>query len=81
MPLVAPFTGLLAWRLPVGQWVSAGQPLVDVICPTSGRSQTLTSPVDGLLFARELQRWARAGPSVAKVAGQEVLRSGKLLSA
>ena len=81
MPLVAPFTGLLAWHLPVGQWVSARQPLVDVICPTSGRSQTLASPVDGLLFARELQRWARAGQSVAKVAGQEVRRSGKLLSA
>ena len=81
MPLAAPFTGLLTWHLPVGQWVSAGQPLVDVICPTSGRSQTLASPVDGLLFARELQRWARAGQSVAKVAGQEVRRSGKLLSA
>ncbi len=81
LPLVAPFTGLLAWRLPVGQWVQAGQPLVDLICPTSGRSQALTSPVDGLLFARELQRWARAGQSVAKVAGQEARRSGKLLSA
>lgn len=81
MPLVAPFTGLLAWRVAVGQWVSAGQPLVDLICPTSGRSETLASSVDGLLFARELQRWARTGQSVAKVAGQEARRSGKLLSA
>lgn len=81
MPLVAPFTGLLAWRVPVGQWVSAGQPLVDLICPTSGRSETLASTVDGLLFGRELQRWARSGQSVAKVAGQEARRSGKLLSA
>jgi uncharacterized protein len=81
MPLVAPFTGLLAWRGPVGQWVSAGQPLVDLICPTSGRSETLCSSVDGLLFGRELQRWARAGQTVAKVAGQQAQRSGKLLSA
>jgi len=34
-----------------------------------------------LFFARELQRWARAGQSVAKIAGQEARRSGKLLSA
>lgn len=81
MPLVAPFTGLLAWRVPVGQWVSAGQPLVDLICPTSSRSETLASSVDGLLFGRELQRWARSGQSVAKVAGREATRSGKLLSA
>ena len=81
MPLVAPFAGLLAWRLPVGQWVSAGQPLADLICPTSGRSETLASSVDGLFFARELQRWARSGQSVAKVAEQEARRSGKLLSA
>jgi hypothetical protein len=81
MPLVAPFTGLLAWHLPVGGWVDAGQPLADLICPASGRSETLASPVDGLFFARELQRWARSGQSVAKVAGHEALRSGKLLSA
>ena len=81
MPLVAPFTGLLVWRVPVGQWVGAGQPLVDLICPHTGRSETLSSAVDGLLFARELQRWARIGQSVAKVAGQEARRSGKLLSA
>ncbi len=81
MPLLAPFAGLLVWRLPVGPWVGAGQPLVDLVCPVSGRSETLLSPVDGLLFARELQRWARAGQSVAKVAGQEARRSGKLLSA
>jgi uncharacterized protein len=81
IPLQVPFTGLLVWQAAVGRWVQAGQALVDVVCPITGRSQTLGSPVDGLLFARELQRWARAGQSVAKVAGREPRRSGKLLSA
>jgi len=81
LPLQAPATGLLVWHLPVGQWVQAGQPLVDLVCPVTGSSQTLCSPVDGLLFARELQRWARAGQSIAKVAGLQPRRSGKLLSA
>lgn len=81
MHLHAPFTGLLAWQVPVGQWVQAGQALADLVCPVSGRSQALLAPVNGLLFARELQRWGRAGQSVAKVAGAQALRSGKLLSA
>lgn len=81
MPVQAPDTGLLVWRVGVGQWVQAGQPLADLVCPVSGHSQALAAPVSGLLFARELQRWARAGQSVAKVAGEQPLRSGKLLSA
>lgn len=77
----APATGLLVWRVAVGQWVQAGQPLADLVCPASGHNQVLAAPVPGLLFAREQQRWARAGQSVAKVAGEQPLRSGKLLSA
>jgi predicted deacylase len=77
----APTTGLLVWQVGVGQWVQAGQPLAELVCPASGESRVLAAPVDGLLFARELQRWARAGQSVAKVAGAQPLRSGKLLSA
>ena len=77
----APTTGLLVWRVAVGQWVQAGQALADLVCPARGHSQVLAAPVAGLLFAREQQRWARAGQSVAKVAGEQPLRSGKLLSA
>jgi len=79
--VLAPFSGVLVWRLALGQQVQAGQPLADLVCPVSGRCEPLPSPVDGLFFARELQRWARAGQSVAKIAGQEARRSGKLLSA
>lgn len=84
MRLVAPATGVLVWHGPLGeggQWVRAGQVLGELVCPISGSVQPLASPVDGLLFARELQRWARAGQPVAKVAGEQALRSGRLLSA
>lgn len=81
MPIVAPHAGLLVWSLPVGSEVAAGQRLAELIDPISGESTALCSPVDGLHFARELQRWAQAGQSVAKVAGAQALRSGKLLSA
>lgn len=81
MPVLAPHAGVLVWSLPVGSEVSAGQRLAELIDPVSGESTDLCSPVDGLHFARELQRWAQAGQTVAKVAGSVALRSGKLLSA
>lgn len=81
MHVQAPYSGVLVWHASPGQWVQAGQALADVLCPISGRSEVLASPVEGLFFARELQRWARSGQSVAKVAGATPLRSGKLLSA
>lgn len=81
MPIVAPQAGLLVWARPVGAEVKAGELLAELVDPLSGECRELRSPVDGLFFARELQRWAQAGQSVAKVAGRNPLRRGKLLSA
>jgi predicted deacylase len=49
--------------------------------PLSGLVTRLTSPVDGVLYARESRRLATAGARVANIAGREPLRKGKLLSA
>jgi hypothetical protein len=40
----------------------------------------LESPTDGVFYARESRRFVPAGTRVAKVAGREAVRSGKLLS-
>ncbi len=81
MPIMAPHAGVLVFQAALGSEVKAGDVIAELIEPVSGESTLLRSPVDGLHFARELQRWARAGQSIAKVAGLEGLRSGKLLSA
>jgi uncharacterized protein len=81
MPIMAPHAGVLVFQAALGSEVKAGDVIAELIEPVSGESTLLRSPVDGLHFARELQRWARAGQSVAKVAGLEGLRTGKLLSA
>nr|WP_316644459.1 M14 family metallopeptidase [uncultured Roseateles sp.] len=80
MPLVAPHGGMLAFRLEPGESVVTGQPVVDVIDPISGVCTTLTAPVDGLFFARDRLRFARAGMTLGKVAGREARRQGALLS-
>ncbi|PTT80388.1 deacylase, partial [Pelomonas sp. HMWF004] len=59
--------------------VKAGEVLAHVIDPITAQVTELKSPVDGLLFARDFLRFATAGMRVAKVAGREALRTGKLL--
>lgn len=80
IPLVAPHGGIVVFLLRPGTVVQAGQPLIDLIDPLSGAVTTLTSPVDGLFFARDLRRSALAGMSLGKVAGRQALRQGPLLS-
>ena len=72
--------GIAAALVLGAQAVQAGQPLVDLIDPLSGAVTTLTAPVDGLFFARDLRRFAVAGMSLGKVAGREATRQGSLLS-
>ena len=81
MPVAAPHGGILVWCRHPGDRVAAGEVLADVVDPLSGLTSPLASPVDGLLYARESRRFAVAGASVCKVAGQQPLRLGKLLSA
>ncbi|CAM3753502.1 succinylglutamate desuccinylase/aspartoacylase family protein [Roseateles saccharophilus] len=81
MPIKAPVAGVLTFLKEVGADVKAGEVLAHVIDPITAQVTELKSPVDGLLFARDFLRFANAGMRVAKVAGREALRTGKLLGA
>ena len=81
MPIKAPSAGLLTFLRQPGETVAEGDVIAHVICPISASVTELKSPVDGLLFARESTRFASAGMKVAKVAGRQALRTGKLLGA
>jgi len=81
MPVVAPVSGVVAWLRDPGAQVEAGERLADVVDPITGEVSALLSPVDGLLYARQSRRFAVAGARMAKVAGSDARRTGKLLSA
>ena len=81
MPLEAPHGGVLVFLREPGTRVRAGDRLAEVIDPFSGQCSAVLAPVDGLFFARENKRLVAAGMRLGKVAGQQALRSGKLLSA
>jgi predicted deacylase len=81
MPIVAPHGGIVVFLRELGASLRRGEPVADLVDPLTGQVTVLESPVDGVLYARERQRFATAGTRVAKVAGREPVRSGKLLSA
>ena len=81
MPIKSPTAGVLTFLKEVGAEVQAGEVLAHVIDPVTAEVAELKSPVDGLFFARDCVRFASAGMRVAKVAGRDALRTGKLLGA
>ena len=80
IPVVVPRGGVLVWMAELGAVLRRGQPLVEIVDPMSGEVTSLGSPTDGVFYARESRRFAPAGTRIAKVAGREAVRSGKLLS-
>ncbi len=81
VPITAPRGGVLVFVREVGDMVAKGDLIGDLVDPMSGEVTPLVSPIDGLLYAHESRRFAYAGMRVAKVAGVQAVRSGKLLSA
>ncbi|MBL8521990.1 MAG: succinylglutamate desuccinylase/aspartoacylase family protein [Betaproteobacteria bacterium] len=79
-PIVAPHSGVVAFRATLGQVMHAGDPVADVIDPLTGTTTTLKATTGGILYARENRRFAYAGMRLAKIAGATAFRSGKLLS-
>jgi len=80
IPVEAPLGGVLVWLAEPGAVMRRGQPLVEIVDPMSGEVTTLPSPTDGVLYARECRRFVPAGTRIAKVAGREAVRKGRLLS-
>ena len=78
--LKAPVSGVVVYLRELGETVRAGEIVLEVIEPISGVAHPVASRADGLFFAREVQRYTRAGRSLAKVAGAVPVRGGKLSS-
>ncbi|HPE74150.1 MAG TPA: succinylglutamate desuccinylase/aspartoacylase family protein, partial [Candidatus Competibacter sp.] len=84
--LTAPVAGVLVYRKRLGDAVSAGEVVAELVDPLGeplGAARlTVRAATSGLLFARMGERLARPGQKFCKVAGREPLsyrQSGKLL--
>lgn len=70
--------GVVVFFKEPGERVSAGEVVCEVIDPLGGSARERVHPVratsDGLLFARSIDRFARPGRILAKIAGREPLK-------
>jgi uncharacterized protein len=79
-PIVTPCAGVVVFQRNVGDWVAAGDEIARIVDPVTRRSTSLASEISGLLYARIPKRYAIAGQRIAKIAGSQPVRVGKLLS-
>lgn len=79
-PLVAPQAGILVFAVLPGDWVEAGQLVVEIIDPLTDIRLPLYAGVSGRCFARTSRRYATRGMRLAKIAGATAFRHGSLLS-
>jgi predicted deacylase len=80
-PVAAPATGIVVFRADVGDRVKAGDVIAEILDPHTGVASEAKAGTDGVMFARVLLRFATQGMRLAKVAGTNATRTGKLLSA
>lgn len=57
--VAAPVAGVAVYLVDVGEWVEKGQAIVDILDPINLTKTTVSSPVDGVVFAHSAQRLAR----------------------
>jgi len=79
-PLHAPQSGVLVFLKALGERVTAGEAVADIVNPVSGATATLRASQEGLLFASTAHRHLMRGMQVCKIAGATPFRSGPLLS-
>jgi uncharacterized protein len=80
-PIVAPVSGVLVFRAKVGAFVQAGDAIADVVDPLGDSVTTLYCTASGVMYARQITRFATAGMEFARIAGATAFRTGPLLSA
>ncbi|WP_167147607.1 succinylglutamate desuccinylase/aspartoacylase family protein [Pseudomonas sp. OTU750018] len=76
----APHPGVVSFLQPLGARVKLGDPLFEVIDPLSDQHSVVHATTSGILYARERLRFAQPGLWLAKVAGAQPIRHGRLLT-
>lgn len=79
-PLRAPQSGVLVLLKALGEKVSAGEAIADIVNPVTGATATVRASRDGVLFACTAHRHLLRGMHVCKIAGATPFRTGSLLS-
>ncbi|MCO7613013.1 MULTISPECIES: succinylglutamate desuccinylase/aspartoacylase family protein [Pseudomonas] len=78
--LFAPHHGVVSFLREAGEWVERGDALFEVVDPLNDSVSTVRAGTSGVLFALDRGRYTQPGIWLAKVAGREAIRAGKLIN-
>ncbi|MEH6366161.1 MULTISPECIES: succinylglutamate desuccinylase/aspartoacylase family protein [Pseudomonas] len=78
--LFAPHCGVVSFFHKAGEYVEAGTPIFEVLDPLDDNGTIVCAGTSGVLFAIERMRFAQPGRWLAKVAGHQSIRQGRLLN-
>ena len=77
----APVAGVLAYKIGLGETVSKGQVIAELVNPAAEDSGTARTPVhsgtDGTVLTLQLHKYVSPGESIAKIVGKEPLENRK----
>jgi predicted deacylase len=79
--LHTPVPGVVAYIAEVGQTLSAGDLVAEVINPIENTRHSIRAGVPGVFYARVRDRYAHSGAEIGKIAGATAFRTGELLGA
>ena len=77
--LVAPVAGMLVYRAAVGQAVTKGQPLFDIVDPVAGERITISAGSTGVFYMGRDTRFVKPGDQIGRISGEHAFRTGNLL--
>ncbi|RFO98513.1 succinylglutamate desuccinylase [Rhodoferax lacus] len=72
-------SGVVVYAAQPGQTMKTGELVAEVINPLDGVAERVLAGVDGVFYARILNRYVTAGCEVGKIAGATPFRTGSLL--
>ncbi|MFF7707911.1 succinylglutamate desuccinylase/aspartoacylase family protein [Pseudomonas sp. NPDC007930] len=78
--LYPPHPGVVSFLRQPGERIERDEPLFEVVDPLAGQVSVVRSGISGVLYAIERVRYAQPGVWLAKVAGADPIRQGRLLS-
>ncbi|NBW51691.1 MAG: succinylglutamate desuccinylase, partial [Betaproteobacteria bacterium] len=79
--LHTPVPGVVAYIAEVGQTLSTGDLVAEVINPIENTRHLIRAGVPGVFYARVRDRYAHSGAEIGKIAGATAFRTGELLGA
>jgi uncharacterized protein len=79
--LEAAASGVLVYLRELGDTISVGEAVAEVVDPLAGTTTAICATTAGVFYARQSLRFVHAGMRIGKIAGKVAFRSGNLLSA